>query len=126
MALDNSLDCGQTYTSAFERLLRMEALENTKQLILILHVKTNSVVFNKYDHLARRVIQRIDFYLGVFGAISPIASFTSCSRWMVVFCGSARPIREKARRSSTRLPIRSAASKIILMWCRLLSSRTGP
>src|SRR6478672_3799805 len=65
MALDNSLDCGQTDTSAFERLLRMEALENTKQLILILHVKTNSVVFNKYDHLARCVVQRIDFYLGL-------------------------------------------------------------
>ena len=65
MALDNSLDCGQTDTSAFERLLRMEALENTKQLILILHVKTNSVVFNKYDHLVRCVVQRIDFYLGL-------------------------------------------------------------
>src|SRR6266550_9626192 len=65
MALDNSLDCGQTDTGAFECLLRMEALENTKQLILILHVKTNSVVFNKYDHLAQRVVQRIDFYLSL-------------------------------------------------------------
>src|SRR6267143_733459 len=70
MALDNSLYCGQTDTSAFECLLRMEALENTKQLILILHVKTNSVVFNKYDHLARRVVQRIDFYLGLLAASS--------------------------------------------------------
>ena len=68
--MDNSLDGGESDTSAFERLLRMQALENTKQLVLIFHVKTDSVIFHEHNHLVVTVVQRINFYLGLFARSS--------------------------------------------------------
>ena len=56
MAIDNSLDCGEPNPSAFERLLRVQALEYTEQLVFVLHVKTDSVILNKHDEFLRRVV----------------------------------------------------------------------
>src|SRR4029077_5543244 len=65
MAIDNSLDCGEPNPSAFERLLRVLALEYTEQLVFVLHVKTDSVILNKHDEFLRRVVQPTDFYLSL-------------------------------------------------------------
>jgi hypothetical protein len=65
MAVDNSLDSGETNASAFECVLGMKTLENTKQFVLVLHVKANAVVFNKDNYLLRLVVHRADFYLSV-------------------------------------------------------------
>ena len=56
VAVDNSLDRGQPNPSAFERFLRVQALKHTEELVLVLHVKTDSVIFNKHDGLIRRVV----------------------------------------------------------------------
>jgi len=154
MALDNSLDCGQTDTGAFECSCEWRRWKTPNNLSL-LHVKTNSVVFNKYDHLAQRVVQRIDFYLSLrtgssdftafetrllnttgagkgrrskwaspyspddlrpcmSGAISLIASSRAGpDGWLSLRLSAADP--REGQRSSTKLPIRVAESRIILM-----------
>src|SRR5271166_739743 len=52
------------------------------------------------------------------------ASSTSCSRLTIVLWVSARPILEKAKRSSIRLPIRCADSRIILTYRWFFSFRS--
>jgi hypothetical protein len=47
--MDNPLDGGEPDTRAFERLLRMQALEHTKQLVLMLHIETDAVIFHEHD-----------------------------------------------------------------------------
>ena len=54
--MNNPLNGGESNTRAFERLLRVKPLENTKQLILILHIKTDSVIFHQYDHFLRSLV----------------------------------------------------------------------
>src|SRR6476660_2300879 len=64
MPMDNSLHGGEPNAGAFERLLRMQPLEDTKQLVLILHIKTYAVIFNKHDQLIGCVVYRTNFYVG--------------------------------------------------------------
>src|SRR6476620_3737122 len=51
LAVDNALDGGEPDTSAFERFLGMKALENTEQLVFMLHIKSDSIILHKHDHL---------------------------------------------------------------------------
>jgi hypothetical protein len=56
MPTDDTLDCGEPDTRAFERLLRVQALKNTKQFIHVFHIKPDSVVFNKHDSFIGAVV----------------------------------------------------------------------
>ena len=54
--MDNPLNCGEPNPGTFERLLRVQALEHTLELVLVLHVKTDSVIFDKHDHFILCVV----------------------------------------------------------------------
>ena len=47
MSLDNTFDVRETNARSLEFLRGMKALENTKKLCNILHIKTGAVVFYK-------------------------------------------------------------------------------
>src|ERR1700704_2674667 len=52
VAMNNSLHDRQANAGAFELVCAMQSLEHAEELVLILHVKTCSVVANEIDLLA--------------------------------------------------------------------------
>jgi hypothetical protein len=50
MAMHNPLHDGQADARAFIVFDAMQSLKNTKQLVRVAHVETNSVVFDKVGH----------------------------------------------------------------------------
>jgi len=70
--MDDSLHRGEPYPGAFKCLLRMQSLENTEKFIFVFHIKPHPVVLDEHYHFLRRVVQRIDFYLGLLAGSSKL------------------------------------------------------
>src|SRR6266436_2986346 len=62
VSMHNPLNGGQSYAGTFESLLRVKTLEYAKQLVQVLHIRSYSIVFDKYHRLIRVVGRRT--YLG--------------------------------------------------------------
>jgi hypothetical protein len=60
--MHNPLNGGQSYAGTFESLLRVKTLKYAKQLVQVLHIRSYSIVFDKYHRLIRVVGRRT--YLG--------------------------------------------------------------
>src|SRR6266700_3920510 len=49
MAENNALDYGEANAGAFEFILVVQSLQNTKQFVRVLHIETDSIITHKND-----------------------------------------------------------------------------
>jgi hypothetical protein len=67
VAIYYPLYSSQPYASAFKRFLPVKTLEYAKQLMHVLHIKTDSIVSNEDDYLILSAVGATDLNL-CFGA----------------------------------------------------------
>jgi hypothetical protein len=66
--MHNPLNLGQSHAGTFESLLRVKTLHYAKQLVQVLHIKSYSIVFDKYERI-EQLIRRLGY--GRFGTKGP-------------------------------------------------------
>ena len=59
--MHDALHRSQPDARALERFRRVQPLEYAEQLIYVLHLETDSIVANEYDHPVRSVLLAPDF-----------------------------------------------------------------
>jgi hypothetical protein len=80
--MHNPLNLGQSHAGTFESLLRVKTLHYAKQLAQLLHIKSYSIVFDKYER-----IEQLIRALGMAGL----------GRKALVVSHCGRLVRDKAR-----------------------------